>query len=237
MAESDRPMRNNFFLLFFLSGLAACSNAGVDAGTENSSGALYYDYQLWSEEESGTATIRLQYKQGSEEGPAVPLPERQRVLLDTTPFQPDSTKFLGTYYELTKPLKDFSGTHTVTIVDENGTAHRANFSFTPFELAQELPDELPQKTFTLHLKNLPASPVQIRLVMIDTSMTSPGINEELTVENGRLTVSQEMLSKLASGPVTMEISREEVRQIGSGTKSKGTFLLNYGIRRQFTLAE
>ena len=230
-------MRNKFLLLLFLSGFAACSNAGMDADTGNTSGALYYDYQLWGEEESGTATIRLQYKQGSEEGPAVPLPEQHRVLLDTTPFQPDSTKFLGTYYELTKPLEYFNGTHTVTLVDENRIAHRETFSFTPFELAEELPDELPQKTFTLHLKNFPVSPTQIRLVMIDTSMIAPGVNEELLVENGQLTISQEMLSKLASGPVTMEISREEVRQIGSGAKSSGTFLLNYGIRRQFTLTE
>jgi len=77
----------------------------------------------------------------------------------------------------------------------------------------------------------------VRLVMIDTSMSSSGINEEMLVENGQLTISQEMLSQLASGPVTMEISREEVRQIGSGAKNRGTFLLNYGIRRQFTLVE
>lgn len=222
-------------MLLLLAGTAACNNADVGSVAETNSGNMYYDYQIWADEGSDEATVRLQYKLDGEEGRAVALREPGRVLLDSTPFRLDSTKFNGAYYELTKPLAELQGKHTILFTDKDGKTHREMFSFTPFALLEELPEEIPQKPFTVVLKNFPAAPTRVRLVLIDTSLTSAGVNEELFVENGKLNISQAMLLNLTKGPVTMEINREEERPIQTG--SGGKFLLNYGLRRQFVLVE
>lgn len=230
-------MKHSTLFLSLCAGFAACGNADVAAVHHADAGNLYFDYQIWAEEGSDEATVRLQYKAGGAGGRGVAVKEPGQVLLDSVPLVPDSTKFSGAYYELREPVAQLQGKHAITLVDENGLAHREVFSLTPFELAEELPEEIPQKPFDIALKNFPAAPTKVRVVLIDTSLESPGVNEVLVVNDGRLTISDAMLMDLAKGPVTMEISLEDEQPIGRGTKSRGKLLVNYGIRRQFQLVD
>lgn len=230
-------MNDKIFLLFVLALVTGCSNRDAGARADDELRNLYFDYQVWAEEGSGTVTIRLQYKEGGNDGSAVALPGKKQVLLDAVPFQLDSTRFLGVYYELTKPLAELAGNHSISVTDEKGTVHRESFEFYPFELFEELPEELHRKPYVLRLKNLPTSPTPIRLVLTDTSLTSPGVNEEVRVQKGKLNITQAMLESLAAGPVTLELGREESRPMASGSGERGTLVINYQLRRQFLLVD
>lgn len=228
-------MRYLLVSILLLYCFTSCQNAESGRATELESNRIYYDYQVSAEEGHEEATVRLQYKIGDENGRAFVVEKPGKVMFDGAELKVDSTHFTGAYYELIKPLSEISGEHTIAFVDKKGKEHTTNFSFAPFSLAQDVPERVKRKPFTIQLKNFPASFILIRLVMTDTSLQSPGVNEEMQIENGRVAIDEAFLNNLKAGPVTLEIYREEERPVGSGTKEAGRLLMTFGIRRQFEL--
>jgi hypothetical protein len=109
-------MKSIFPLFYLLCCFTACTESPEPVARQNrTSGGIYYDYQVWGEEGRNEVTIRLQYRRGDEEGDAVALEEPGQVMLDGEPLTADSTKFTGTYYELTKPATEFKGNHTISL--------------------------------------------------------------------------------------------------------------------------
>lgn len=198
---------------------------------------MYFDYQVSAEEGRAEATVRLQYKKGDENGETIALEKPAKVLFDGTELEPDSSRFSGTYYEVLKPVAELGGRHTIVFVDPEGGEHKADFSFLPFSLAEELPEQVPKRPFVIRLENFPSSPTVVRVVMTDTSLQSAGVNEEFLVEEGKLAIDTSLLDNLSEGPVTMEISREEVHPLQSRSGERGRLLLVYAIRRQFNLLQ
>lgn len=196
----------------------SCSNADVG---EKKSGAetLYCDYQIWVEEDRDEATLRLQYKE-TDEGPGLLVQPPGRVLLDTIPLPADSSKFTGTYYELTVPVAALSGKHTIVFIDPTGKIHRDDFRFEPLSLAKELPETLQKKPFSIRLNGVSSGAASVRLVMTDTSMQSPDVNEEFLLNAGKITVDSTLLQNLTKGPVTLEIYREEEQPVSRGGGGK-----------------
>lgn len=228
------------FSLFILLIFSLLSCAGEEEPAFKSKkplGGVYADYQVWAEEGADEVTIRLQYRQGNEEGDAFAVKNPGKVLLDGEELAPDSTRFMGVYYEATKSVDDFTGEHAVVFIDKSGREHREEFSFEPFSLKAELPENIRKKPFPIQLKNFPDSSTPIRLVMVDTSLYSAGVNEELMIEGGIVQITEEFLRHLTKGPVTMEIYREEEWLVRGGSTSSGKFSMTYGLRRHFNLTE
>lgn len=228
-------MRYLLFFVLFLPWITSCQNdeAGRKKAVEKSE--LYFDYQVSAEEGRAEGTVRLQFKNGDENGEAIAFEKSARVLFDGTELEPDSSRFNGAYYEVLKPVSELSGRHSIVFVDPEGREHKTTFSFQPFSLVGELPDQLPPAPFVIHLKDFPSAPTLVRVVMTDTSLQSKGVNEELLVEDGALAIDKSLLDNLTEGPVTMEISREEVVPVKAGPERSGRLLLIYAVRRQFTL--
>lgn len=220
--------------LFFC--LAACSNsAEPDAEFTSSPDRIFYDYQVWAEEGRKEVTVKLQFRQGGEEGEPIALEEPSKVLLDETVLSADSTKFMGAYYEVIMHAEEFEGKHTIVYVDKEKEKHREEFAYRPFTLAKELPERIRKKPFKIQLKNFPVEPTMVRLVMTDTSHFTDDVNDELTIQHGLIQITKEQLANLSEGPVTLEIFREEEKPIGGSKKDGGKFGLTYGLRRQFDL--
>jgi hypothetical protein len=73
--------------------------------------------------------------------------------------------------------------------------------------------------------------------MADTSLRSEGVNEEMRIENGILTITEEAFSRLTNGPVILEIYREEERPLRGNPKTDGKLSMTYGIKREFELTD
>jgi hypothetical protein len=228
-------MRYLLFCSFFLPWLTSCQNDEVGRNNAAEEDGLYYDYQVSAEEGREEATMRLQYKDGDENGETLAMEKPAKVLFDGAELAADSSRFTGTYYELIKPVAELSGGHSIVFIDAKGGEHKVEFSFQLFSLVEELPGRMPARPFTIHFSDFPSSPTTVRVVMTDTSLQSAGVNEELLVEEGTLTIDESLLNHLTEGPVTMEISREEIQPIQTLAGEKGRLLLSYALRRQFEL--
>ena len=163
-------------LLALLVGLFACTNNDKTEVALEDDNALYHHYLVTAEEGLDDVHVRLQFLAGGPEGDAEKLKEPSTVLLDGEPLAADSTRFMGAYYELSKPLETFAGDHTITFRNGRKKEVQTSFRFFPFTLANELPESIPKKPFTIALTNLPNEAVKLRLVITDTSMTSARAN-------------------------------------------------------------
>lgn len=196
---------------------------------------LFFDYQVSAEEGQEDATLRLQYKLGDENGEALALEKPAKVLLDGEEIAADSSRMSGTYYELIRPLESLKGRHTIVFVDKEGKKYRQDFSFEPFTLAEELPEKIQKRPFTIRLQNFPPSAETVRLVLTDTSLYSAGVNEDLQVKSGEIRIDDAMLGNLTAGPISLEISYEKEEPIRHSANAGGRLLLTYSLRRQFEL--
>lgn len=230
-----KPFFLSILFLFFLWSCAGEEEPRIVPKTP--SGGVYADYQVWAEEGADEVTIRLQYRRGNDEGDAFAVENPGKVLLDGDEMIPDSTRFMGVYYEVTKPVDDFTGEHTVVFIDKTGREHREEFTFEPFTLRAELPENIRKKPFTIQLQNFPERSTPIRLVMVDTSLRSAGVNEDLLIQDGKVEITEEFLRLLTNGPVTLEIYREEERPVKGGPTRSGRFSMTYGLRRHFNLVD
>ncbi len=200
-------------------------------------GAVYADYQVWAEEESGQVTIRLQLRQGNAEGPAFALPTPGQISLDGETLAADSTPLNGVYYETAKQVTDFAGEHTIAVQHPKGNQHEEQFTFRPFTLARELPAGIKKKPFAILLQGIEEDTGPLRLVMIDTDYESADVNEEVWPQKGQLNITKEHLANLTKGPVVLEIYQEVEKAIEGSRRYTGKLSLTYGLKREFQLVE
>lgn len=222
-------------LLFLLS--ACFNNADVESAESNDRQSIYKDFRVWAEEGREEVTVRLQFRAGGMDGEAVLMDNPGTVLLDNLPVAADSTRFTGVYYETFQPLREFEGKHTIAFVDKAKKQQTAEFHFLPFSLAKEIPNKVRKAPFEIQLKNFPDEPASIRLVMVDTSLFSADVNEEIMVENGKIAITAEYLDNLTKGPVLLEIHREDEQPLQGESRSSGKLIITYRLKREFTLVE
>lgn len=224
-----------WYTVFFLcasSVFLSCQNVDTGAKQRNTNDHLYFDYQVSAEEDRDEATVRLQYRLDDESGKPVLLENPATVSFDGAPIETYRSKLNGVSYELNKPITEIIGKHTIAFRDFNRERRNVDFYFMPFSLAEELPEKMEKKPFTIRLKDLPPTPERIRLVMTDTSLGSEGVNKELLIRNGELAIDSAMLNSIELGPVTIEFYHEEKIPISHSPKAGGRLLLTYSLRRQ-----
>jgi hypothetical protein len=230
-------MRKLLVLILTIS-LAACTNnAEIGSAKDVNPESIYYDYRLWAEEGKDDATLMLQYRFGGENGTTLVLEEPCKVTVDGVPLQADSAKLAGAFYEMIRPLKEFTGKHTIVFTDANNKEHREEVNFQPFTLAAEFPEKLKKEPFTIKLNNFPSTPTNIRLVMTDTAFGSKDVNEEMLIEKGEIAVGMGKLNALEKGPVTLEIYLEDEKPLKNSSKEGGRMLVTYSVKRQFELVD
>jgi hypothetical protein len=223
-----------FFCLLFL--LVSCTDEDRDPSEEVSHpGSLYQNFQVWGEEGREEVTIRLQFHEGNRNGDAIALENSGSVYLNDTPLPADSTKFNGVFYEISLPVADFTGNHTIRFTGPDGKEYREEFSFAPFSLVKEIPAEIKRKPFDLELQNFGKGSEFVRLVMIDTAMGTDDVNEDVLVEEGRISITEEYLANLAAGPIYLEIYREQEELVRNGARGGGKLAITYALKRQFNL--
>jgi len=216
----------------------ACKNKpGASKSEDAGSNAFFYDYQVWGDEEEGIVTVRLQYRLGGENGKALRLAQPGFVMLDGDTLKADSAGFTGIFYETSKPLGSFAGSHGIVFTDNRKKQHKEEFSFEPFTLENELPEQIKKAPFLIKLSGFPSTASRVQLIMVDTSFSSADVNEELWVENGEIKIDSSFLANLSNGPITMEIVKEDEKTLKNSSREDGRLLLTYRLRRQFEFVD
>src|SRR3979490_656544 len=99
---------SSLFLFIF-----SCKNeigGSKDVNPQN----IYFDYRIWGEEGKDNITCLLKYHFNGQNGVSLLLDEPSRVELDGEVVRADSAKLSGVFYEIQKPLNDFTGKHIIT---------------------------------------------------------------------------------------------------------------------------
>lgn len=194
----------------------------------------YPEYKIIATEGDDNLAVIAQLKPGDEFGDAISLTPPSAFLLDGEPLVADTAKFGGFFYELYKPIDKFSGKHTLTYRSEDGTVSNEEFLFEPLTLTTVLPETFSRKDMELELTGALNKEV-IRIVMVDTSFGSEGLNYTDTVQNGKLLITAWKLGNLVDGPVQLELMREYERSLEHSGYWGGKMTVDYTIRREFTL--
>ncbi|HEY0041550.1 MAG TPA: hypothetical protein VGB71_12840 [Flavisolibacter sp.] len=223
------------FCVFFC--LTSCLNNKQDDPTAMHPDVIFHDYKLTADEDRGDVTMMLQYRLNGPEGEPFLLNEPSKVSLDGIELKADSAKLAGTFYEFSRPIQDFRGSHTIIFTDSRGKEHKAAFAFEPFMLAEELSEQISKSPFAIKLADFPKDPTPIRLVMIDTAYATTDVNEEMRIRDGIVPIDGQKLANLVKGPITLEVYREEEKPLQGISKKGGRISITYGLRRQFELVD
>lgn len=219
------------FFLFAAVIVSGCTNKDQPSTTDH----LFFDYSITSNEGEDMVTCKLQFKRNSITGKAIKI--EGKVELDGEAIEADSADMSGFYYEIQKPFDSFAGKHMIVFSAPGKKQYKEEFEFRPFSISNKLPEKLRRQPFTIRLNNFPQRETPVRLVMLDMDFDSEGINEVVPIVKGELVIDSFILRELKSGPVIMEIYREQEMQLKNAPKSGGRLSITYSLRREFELVD
>lgn len=233
---SYRRIMKKTFYTFLIGSLLLGSCTHNDNTDTKEDTALYAQYRIWGEEGRDNVTCLLRFKPSASSAQTFVLQQPAKVQLDNEVLTADSSRLGGAYYEIQKPLAGFAGQHTITLTSINGKKYTEIFTFQPFTIANTLPGTISRNGLSLPLNRLKSGDM-VRVFLLDTSFADNGMNELQTVTNGRLEISSQQLSRLAPGPVTLQLIREEERPLKNPPKNGGHISISYQITRDLELSK
>ena len=227
--------------IFLLVLFSSCRNNNKDAEPGNTKDvdpeAIFFDYQVTGKEGSDLITVLIQFRYGGEFGGTLKLEEPGNVQLDGEIIKGDSTKATGAFYELQKPVEEFTGSHTIVFTSNDKKKYREEFSFQPLQLLTEIPAIVPGDSLDLKFGGLEPGDI-VRVVLTDTVFGSEGITRLDTIrDESRIVISREELESLTNGPIQIELIKESEAPVQNGTLEGGRLYISYGLKREFTLAK
>lgn len=213
---------------------AACGSNEIGKIKDVNPQSIYFDYKIWGEEGNDDITVMLQYRFAGANGTTLVLEDPSKVEFDGAVIPADSSKMTGAFYEVIKPLKEFTGKHEIVFTDYNKRQYKESFDFQPMELRTRIPNLIRRDDLVFELSGL--DPVDyVRVLLTDTSFESDGINRVEEVRNGRVLISKKELESVFNGPVHLELYKEYDKPIKDGTEEGGKLSITYGLKRDFTL--
>jgi hypothetical protein len=198
--------------------------------------SIYLDYIAWGDEENGNITVKLQFRAGGPNQHSIILQAPSSVLLDSLPMELDSTKFTGPYYELITPAAEFGGMHTIVFTDNQKKDYRTQFEFPVMRFKTEPPAIIGRNDLLLELEGL-KSGGNIRILLTDTSFRGRGIEKIDSIDERPILITRQDLQNLKSGPVYMELFREEDMDLKETMRAGGRFYLSYSLTRNLILRD
>jgi len=229
--------RKTSVVLFFINAatVAGCSNRDK-VNSEINYQDIYFDYTVSAEESNENVTCVFQFKYGGDAGKAINI-QPAKVQLDGEPIETDSAKLSGFFYEIQKPLASFAGKHTIVFQTANNRQYKNDFEFYDFSFAQDLPDKVKRKPFTIQLNNFPPNEKAVRLLLLDTAFESSGFNDMVPVVNGKINIDENILSDIRKGPVVLELYLEQEKPLTQRTQAGGKISITYGLKKEFELTD
>jgi len=216
--------------------IISCNSNEIGNSKDVNPESVYFDYRVWGDEESGDITVRLQYRFAGPNGTTLLLEDPGKVELDGVAIKADSSKMNGAYYEMIKPIKDFTGHHTIVFTGLDNKVYKEEFIFQPMTLKTKLPPVISRAELVFELDGL-APEDYVRVMMTDTASFSEGIVRIDTVINGRITITKDELAGLANGPIYFELFKEDEKRVKNGTREGGKLSISYGLKREFELKD
>ncbi len=231
---SPRTLRICTLFVVFLQ--LSCKNEEIGGSKDVNPETVYFDYAAWGDEEGGDVTLKLQYRFGGSEGTTLVLDEPSNVTLDGEPIPVDSSSLKGAYYEVTRPVADFAGEHTIVFTDIKGKKYSQTFRFPAFSLAADIPGVIGRDSLGISLAGVDSTDY-IKVLMTDTSSYSQGIDTVFRPKEGRIVLPRQAIARLSPGPIHLVLYNDRDIQLSEAPKEGGRLSLSYNIKRELELKE
>jgi len=229
-------MSRRAILLFLIVviNLVACKSNETGNAKDVNPETIYFDYQVSGDAGNEYVTVKLQYRFAGPNGTTLLLEAPSQVALDGTLIEADSSKMSGTYYETMLPAASFNGRHSIVFTGPDKKVYTEEFFYTAFGVKSGLPDTLTRGDWELELEGVqPADRLEVMLT--DTAFGSDGITRIDTLREGKLLIREADLNQLASGPITLLLSRETDKPVKNGTREGGRIATSYTLNHAFEL--
>jgi hypothetical protein len=204
-----------------------------DKRAEYSPDKLFLDYSVTSSEEDSLVNILLHFRDAGEGDPLL-LPMPANVQLDGKLLQPDSAKIGGYFYETFRPVSGFSGKHAIVYTDTKNRVYRAEFTFQPMKMVNDLPDTLDGNELDIQFTGI-GSKDQLYVIYRDTSAINDDSRRNAEPGEKSIRLVQPDFESLFDGPVQMEFIRETIIPVNPVAPGGGQLYLSYLIRKEFVL--
>lgn len=214
--------------------LAGCNGMEQKPPEKSRVSDVFISYTITGDQEKESVTCMMQFRLGGPDGKGMLLENGAGISLDGEVLSPDSARLSGVFYETERPLSGFEGKHAIVYTDAAKNKFTENFSFQPFQLSS-LPETADRRGFDVQLGNFPKRRTRVQLMLTDTAFRTNDVIESVMVTDGKLPVTPAMLSKLRTGPVFVEIYREEDRPLQQIPGAGGRIRISYGVRGSFLL--
>lgn len=214
----------------------SCANNESINNKSLTSSSIYFDYQVWGDEESKEVTVKLQYRYKSAEGITILPDHTGKVEFDGQVIEADTSRMNGFYYEAMFPLANSGGEHTIVFTDPDDKQYKEGFDFPIIFLKNKLPLVIQREDLVIELAGLDTGKI-VRVLLTDTSFYSRDIDKTDTIRNGKITITQRDLENLKNGPVHIEIFKEEERPLKEATTAGGCLYLSYSLKRVLELKD
>jgi hypothetical protein len=227
-------MRLFLLSIFFVFLLFSCKETDKENAQQIDPDDIWLDYRIWGDEESGFVTVKAQFRAFGSSGNALKLQSPASIRLDGKELSFDSTRMNGGYYELIVPAHEFEGKHILSFTDINKKEFRQEFEFQPLTLLEEIPEEINSDSLEILLEGVAARD-RLRIIIMDTTAFSEGIDRVDTARDGRIVIDSQQLADLTPGPIFIELARERERRVKNGSGRGGRIWMAFSLKRHAVL--
>lgn len=214
--------------------LFSCNSNEIGKAEDVSPDAIYFDYQISGEDGNPEATVFLQYKFGGENGTTLTIDTPGKVEVDGIELKPDSTRFVGAFYETQQPLEKMTGQHSIRFTNPGGKSYDEEFNFIPFSLDSEIKNINRDDSLIIYLKGV-KDDEKINVNLSDTVFGSNGVEKDFPVYDGKILISKDELKELSKGPISFRMERVNSRPIKKGTLQGGRLTTKFTLSRELMI--
>ena len=213
-------------VLFFAT---ACSSNEIGNSKDVNPETIYMDYSVDYREGDDSVNCFLQYRFAGSNGTTLVLTSPSKVAIDGVEINADSANLSGAYYEKKFAADNFNGQHTITFTDINNKVLEEKFSFHRISCTTQIPQVIGKEKFVLAFNGAANSDV-INVTISDTSAATEDIQISNPVTSTQLIITAAQLKKLATGPVQINIFKNQDLPLQQPTAEGGKFILSYDIK-------
>ncbi len=211
--------------------LASCKSNEIGNSKDVNPDAIYQEYNVSAIEGESEATFTAQFRFGGVNGTTLVLNDKSQVSFDGKALTVDSSGGMGAYYQTKLPMASAAGKHNCTFTDGNEKNYTNTCSLLPFTLTTIFTKPIAQGNLELNFSGLQDND-EINISISDTSYLSRYHDMDTTVKisGGKVVIAARQINKLAPGPITIDVSKEENTNLKEATKEGGAIMYRYQLR-------
>ena len=224
-------MKRVLFALLVLM-LGACQSNEIAESKDVNPETIFQQYEVRYAEGDPTVQCTATFRFGGANGTTLVLSEKSSVALDGHQIGVDSSKMRGAYYDMQQPAATFSGKHSFVFTDVHGKTFINPFRFSVVEIdAAAFAENIAAGDLVIPLKNATDGD-KLTVNLHDTASGSNGFDSVLTVVRNQLIISKTYINKLADGPLTLYITKEQQIPLAQTTREGGSFSITCTLKQR-----